>query len=372
MQRLFAEITARTGDETALEEVLLLCLLRATGCHRLVRTAPVRYSPTIALAKEYLDDAPEENLLDMLAALCGMSRFQLIRGFARETGITPHAYLVQSGTAGASAVKRRACPADAAQMAGFADQSHLTRAFQKTVRHHPGQLSLRPLTSPAILFKTRPRCGEILSATDFSHRNTAMSFISPEFLLTSLLVVLAPGTGTLYTIATGLSAGRSRSFAAAFGCTLGIIPHLLAAVTLAALLHRTRNSSARSNISVWRLLYMAWTTFAQRGELTPERRDEAGSPLKIITHAVLINLLNPKLPLFFRLSAAVYPQRCRLPGASDADAERDFYADDASGLYVVRRLRGRDARLCADPSQGVAGLRVALPPVSSALASSWY
>lgn len=67
-----------------------------------------------------------------------------------------------------------------------------------------------------------------------------MSFISPEFLLTSLLVVLAPGTGTLYTIATGLAAGRRRSFAAAFGCTLGIIPHLLAAVTgLAALLHRT-------------------------------------------------------------------------------------------------------------------------------------
>ena len=67
-----------------------------------------------------------------------------------------------------------------------------------------------------------------------------MSFISPEFLLTSLLVVLAPGTGTLYTIATGLVAGRRRRFAAAFGCTLGIIPHLLAAVTgLAALLHRT-------------------------------------------------------------------------------------------------------------------------------------
>nr|WP_240335770.1 LysE family transporter [Raoultella ornithinolytica] len=78
-----------------------------------------------------------------------------------------------------------------------------------------------------------------------------MSFISPEFLLTSLLVVLAPGTGTLYTIATGLAAGRRRSFAAAFGCTLGIIPHLLAAVTgLAALSTALRNSSVRSNISV--------------------------------------------------------------------------------------------------------------------------
>ena len=140
MQRLFAEITARTGDETALEEGLLLCLLRATGCHRLVRTAPARYSPTIALAKEYLDDAPEEKTsLDMLAALCGMSRFQLIRGFARETGITPHAYLVQARVRLARRLLSAGhSPADAAQMAGFADQSHLTRAFQKQFGTTPG------------------------------------------------------------------------------------------------------------------------------------------------------------------------------------------------------------------------------------------
>lgn len=67
-----------------------------------------------------------------------------------------------------------------------------------------------------------------------------MALISPEFLLTSLIVVIAPGTGTLYTIATGLAAGRRMSFAAAFGCTLGIIPHMLAAITgLAAILHST-------------------------------------------------------------------------------------------------------------------------------------
>lgn len=67
-----------------------------------------------------------------------------------------------------------------------------------------------------------------------------MAFITPEFLLTSLIVVIAPGTGTLYTIATGLAAGRGMSFAAAFGCTLGIIPHMLAAITgLAAILHST-------------------------------------------------------------------------------------------------------------------------------------
>ena len=159
-----------------------------------------------------------------------------------------------------------------------------------------------------------------------------MSFISPEFLLTSLLVVLAPGTGTLYTIATGLSAGRSRSFAAAFGCTLGIIPHLLAAVTgLAALLHRTPELfGAIKYLGVAWLLYMAWTTFAQRGELTPERRDEAGSPLKIITHAVLINLLNPKLPLFF---FAFLPQFIRSDVASPAQAMLTL-----SGIFMLMTL----------------------------------
>ena len=108
-----------------------------------------------------------------------------------------------------------------------------------------------------------------------------MSFISPEFLLTSLLVVLAPGTGTLYTIATGLAAGRRRSFAAAFGCTLGIIPHLLAAVTgLAALLHRTPELfGAIKYLGVAWLLYMAWNTLAQRGALTPQFiRSDAASP----------------------------------------------------------------------------------------------
>lgn len=142
-----------------------------------------------------------------------------------------------------------------------------------------------------------------------------MLLISPEFLLTSLIVVLAPGTGTLYTIATGLSSGRIMSFAAALGCTLGIIPHLLAAVTgLATVLHRTPEAfGIIKYLGVAWLLYMAWTTLGQRGTLTPTSHDEAGSPLKVITHAVLINLLNPKLPLFF---FAFLPQFIRSDAAS--------------------------------------------------------
>lgn len=127
-----------------------------------------------------------------------------------------------------------------------------------------------------------------------------MSLISPEFLLTSLIVVIAPGTGTLYTIATGLSAGRRMSFAAAFGCTLGIIPHMLAAITgLAAILHSTPGAFELVKYAgvAW-LLYLAWATLTQRGSLSVEN-GERRNLLQVITHAILINLLNPKLPLFF-------------------------------------------------------------------------
>ena len=59
-----------------------------------------------------------------------------------------------------------------------------------------------------------------------------------DFLITSLIVVVSPGTGVLYTLAAGLSRGSRASVVAAFGCTLGIVPHMAAAITgLAALLH---------------------------------------------------------------------------------------------------------------------------------------
>ena len=42
-----------------------------------------------------------------------------------------------------------------------------------------------------------------------------------EFLITSLIVIVSPGTGVLYTLAAGLSRGSRASVVAAFGCTLG-------------------------------------------------------------------------------------------------------------------------------------------------------
>jgi hypothetical protein len=54
--------------------------------------------------------------------------------------------------------------------------------------------------------------------------------MSVEFLLTSLVVVLIPGTGVIYTLSSSVGGGRRRGLFAAVGCTLGIVPHMLAAM----------------------------------------------------------------------------------------------------------------------------------------------
>ena len=124
--------------------------------------------------------------------------------------------------------------------------------------------------------------------------------ISTEFLLTTLVVVATPGTGVLYTLAAGLARGARASVVAAFGCTLGIVPHMLAAITgLAALLHTSAVAfQTVKYLGVAYLLYMAWTTIRERGPLTV---DESAPPSarKVIVSGVLINLLNPKLTIFF-------------------------------------------------------------------------
>jgi len=122
-----------------------------------------------------------------------------------------------------------------------------------------------------------------------------------NFFLTSLIVVLLPGTGVVYTIATGVSKGRRASFWAALGCTLGIVPHLLATVFgLAALMHSSAIAfQVLKYIGVGYLLYLAianlreTTLIPQDGEQIPVRS------FQLVLKAMLINLLNPKLTLFF-------------------------------------------------------------------------
>src|ERR1700754_4283510 len=124
--------------------------------------------------------------------------------------------------------------------------------------------------------------------------------MSIEFLLTSLIVVASPGTGVLVTLAAGLSRGRRAALVAAFGCTLGIVPHMLAAITgLAALLHTSALAfQIIKYLGVAYLLYMAWSTLRDKGALTVEET-AAPSTVKVITSGILVNILNPKLTIFF-------------------------------------------------------------------------
>src|SRR5690348_9288315 len=125
--------------------------------------------------------------------------------------------------------------------------------------------------------------------------------MSIEFLLTSLIVVVSPGTGVLYTLAAGLSRGSRASIVAAFGCTLGIVPHMAAAIMgLAALLHTSALAfQTLKYLGVAYLLYMAWITLTERGALQVETEAGTRSALQVIVSAVLINILNPKLSIFF-------------------------------------------------------------------------
>jgi len=125
--------------------------------------------------------------------------------------------------------------------------------------------------------------------------------VSIEFLLTSLIVIVSPGTGVLYTLAAGLSRGRRASVVAAFGCTLGIVPHMAAAIMgLAALLHASALAFQTFKwVGVAYLLYLAWNALKERGALRIEKESGARSALQVTTTAILINLLNPKLSIFF-------------------------------------------------------------------------
>jgi threonine/homoserine/homoserine lactone efflux protein len=125
--------------------------------------------------------------------------------------------------------------------------------------------------------------------------------VSLEFLVTSFIVIVSPGTGVLYTLAAGLSRGAHASVVAAFGCTIGIVPHMAAAIMgLAALLHTSALAfQVFKYAGVAYLLYMAWSTLRERGALRVEKEVDARSAVKVTVTAILINILNPKLSIFF-------------------------------------------------------------------------
>jgi threonine/homoserine/homoserine lactone efflux protein len=141
--------------------------------------------------------------------------------------------------------------------------------------------------------------------------------MSWDFLITSLIIVVSPGIGVLYTLAAGLSRGPRASVIAAFGCTLGIVPHMAAAIMgVAAVLHTSALAfQTLKYLGVAYLLYMAWSALKEHGALRIEPDVTARSARQVITHAILINILNPKLSIFFFAF---------LPQFVSADDERAF------------------------------------------------
>lgn len=125
--------------------------------------------------------------------------------------------------------------------------------------------------------------------------------ISLQFLATALVVVLIPGTGVVYTLALGLGQGRRAAVAAAAGCTIGIVPHLLAAILgLAAILHTSALLFTVVKFAgVGYLLYLAWGALSSGGALAIRPEKQAESDWRVARRGALINILNPKLSIFF-------------------------------------------------------------------------
>ena len=143
--------------------------------------------------------------------------------------------------------------------------------------------------------------------------------MSLQFLLTALVVVVAPGTGVIYTLAVGLGQGRRAALMAAVGCTFGIVPALLAAVLgLAAIMHTSALLFQVIKFAgVAYLLYLAWQMLRDEGGVAVRAETQKGADWAIVRRGALINILNPKLSIFFL--ALLPPFLSGNPGTATAE-----------------------------------------------------
>ena len=151
---------------------------------------------------------------------------------------------------------------------------------------------------------------------------TSLPGMSVEFLLTSLVVVLIPGTGVLYTLSSSIGGGRRRGLFAALGCTLGIVPHMLAAVL--GLSGIMQAGSDVFEVLRWAgvcfLVFMGLSMIRDAGRISLDDVNTGVDPMgPVVWRGILLNVLNPKLTLFF---FAFLPQ----------------FLDAAPGLFYVRLI----------------------------------
>lgn len=174
-----------------------------------------------------------------------------------------------------------------------------------------------------------------------------MKPLSLEFLLTSLIIVASPGTGAIYTIAAGLTRGAKASILAAFACTLGIVPHLIAAMAgLAALLHASALAFAIVKYAgVAYLLWMAWQTLKERGALSVEAAADERSARRVLVDGLALNVLNPKLSIFF---VAFLPQFIVADEASPMARMLELSSVFMAMTFVVFALYGLFAAAMRD------------------------
>ena len=177
---------------------------------------------------------------------------------------------------------------------------------------------------------------------------------SLRYLITCLVVVLIPGAGVIYTVSTALVHGRRAGILAALACTLGILPHLLATILgVAAILHSSALVfETLRYVGAAYLLYLAYATWRDRSALAVGGDGSTLDIRSLVAKALLVNLLNPKLTIFF---LAFLPQFVR-PGAGDELAQllaqRDLHADDLCHLCHLR-LAGPCFRKAVVESQQV-------------------
>ena len=168
--------------------------------------------------------------------------------------------------------------------------------------------------------------------------------ITIEFLVTSLIVVLVPGPGVVLTVSTGILHGRRASVFTALGCTAGILPHLLATVLgLAAILHASAVAfHALKLAGVAYLFYLAYATWRDKTAFAVDKGPTATGATSLVVRAFLINILNPKLTIFFLAFLPLFVD----PGAPSPvvatfHAERRLHGDDVRRLCRLRFCRSR-------------------------------